>query len=182
MSLSTTEQDLWRRCKSGDDEAREELVVSYRRLVFWLAAKFNVAASVRQDLIQEGMLALINSVDRFEPARGLKFSTFAWYRIRGQMLNMIDRGEGKAPVPVSDEILEAWAPPSELFEDENEEIIAVESGISRLPRRESEIISAIFMEGKDPKQLAKELGFDVSHIYRLRRSGLARLRELCATK
>lgn len=182
MSLSISEHELWTRCKAGDDDAREELVVAYRRIVFWLASKFSVPTSVRQDLIQEGMLALINSVDRFAPERGLKFSTFAWHRIRGQMINMIDRTESKAPLPVSDEFLENWMPPSEIFDEEKEAILVVQEGMAKLPKREAEIISAIFLEGKEPKDIAWELGFDISHIYRLRRSAIARLKELCATK
>ena len=185
MSLSVTdnclnEEELWQRNSAGDDDAREAIIVAYRPLVFWLAGKFNVPASIKQDLIQEGMLALINSVDRFEYERGYKFSTFAWHRIRGQMINMIDRGEHKAPAPVSDEIIECWTDPA--YDEDSEIWMSVEESIKKLPKRESEIISAIFKEGKDPKEIATELGLDISHIYRLRRNAVARLKEIYAIK
>ena len=183
MSLSITdnnfnEEELWQRTIAGDDEAREAIIVAYRPLVFWLAGKFNVRSAIKQDLIQEGMLALINSVDRFENERGNKFSTFAWHRIRGQMINMIERGEHKAPAPVSDEIIENWITP--IYYEDNEIWISVEESISKLPKRESEIISAIFKDGKEPKEIANELGLDISHIYRLRRNAIAHLKEICA--
>ena len=172
------EDKLWQRINAGDDEAREAVIVAYRPLVFWLAGKFNVTSSVKQDLVQEGMLALINSVDRFEYERGFKFSTFAWYRIRGQMINMIERGEHKKPVPISDEIIEHWTAP--IYNEDNETWMCVEESIKKLPKRESEIISAIFKDGKEPKEIASELGLDVSHIYRIRRNAVAHLKEIYA--
>ena len=174
------EEELWQRHQAGDDDAREAIIVAYRPLVFWLAGRFNVPSSVKQDLIQEGMIALINSVDRFEHKRGVKFSTFAWHRIRGQMINMIERGEHKAPTPISDEIIERWMTP--IYDEDHEIWMCVEESISRLPKRESEIISAIFMDGKEPKEIACELGLDISHIYRLRRSAVAHLKEIFAIK
>jgi RNA polymerase sporulation-specific sigma factor len=185
MSLSTTdvkinESNLWQRMEAGDDDAREAIIVAYRPLVFWLAGKFNVPASIKQDLIQEGMLALINSVDRFEYERGLKFSTFAWHRIRGQMINMIERSEHKAPTPISDEIIECWAAP--IYDEDDDTWMCVEESIKKLPKRESEIISAIFKDGKEPKEIATELGLDISHIYRLRRNAVAHLKEIYAIK
>ena len=185
MSLSAIENDLnedelWQRNQTGDEDAREALIVAYRPLVFWLAGKFNVPSSVKQDLIQEGMVALINSVDRFEYERGLKFSTFAWHRIRGQMINMIERGEHKAPAPAPDEIIERLTAPA--YDEDNEIWMCIEESIKKLPKRESEIISAIFKEGKEPKEIASELGLDISHIYRLRRNAVAHLKELYAIK
>jgi RNA polymerase sporulation-specific sigma factor len=184
MSLSTisdyNEKELWQRMEAGDDDAREAIIVEYRQLVFWLAGRFNVASSVKQDLIQEGMLALINSVDRFEYERGIKFSTFAWHRIRGQMINMIERCEHKAPAPIPDEIIEHWTTP--VYDEDNEIWMCVEESIRKLPKRESEIISAIFKEGKEPKEIASELGLDISHIYRIRRNAVAHLKEIYAIK
>ena len=185
MSLSVIENDyneeeLWQRMGAGDDDAREALIVAYRPLVFWLAGRFNAPSSVKQDLIQEGMLALINSVDRFEYERGFKFSTFAWHRIKGQMINMIERGEQRAPAPIPDEIIENWASP--IYDEDNEILMCVEESIKKLPKRESEIISAIFKDGKEPKEIASELGLDISHIYRLRRSAVAHLKEIYAIK
>ena len=80
---SERENELWERCLGGDAAAREELIVAYRPLVFWIAGKIHALPSLRQDLIQEGMLALIRAVDRFDPAREFRFSTYACHRIRG---------------------------------------------------------------------------------------------------
>jgi hypothetical protein len=41
-----TEKELWRRCSEGDDEAREELILAYRSMVYWLAKKLRVPVSL----------------------------------------------------------------------------------------------------------------------------------------
>ena len=165
------EAELWALCRAGDDAAREELIVAYRPLVFWLAGKVHAAPSLRQDIIQEGMLALIRAVDRFDPGREFKFSTYACYRIRGQMLNMLDRSERKAPIPVPDEWIQVVheEPEDEDWQD------AVE-GISHLEGREAEVVSALFFEGKAPRDVAAGQQLDVSHVYRLRRAAVAHIR------
>ena len=165
------ERDLWALCRDGDAAAREELIVAYRPLVFWIAGKIHVSPALRQDIIQEGMLALIHAVDRFDPDREFRFSTYACHRIRGQMLNMLDRSERRAPVPVPDEWLQV-APP----EPEDEDWLDVAESISKLKGREAEVVSALFFEGKAPKDVAAEQKLDVSHVYRLRRDAVSRIR------
>lgn len=166
------EDSLWANCKLGDIDARAELIVAYRPLVFWFAGKLRVHQSLKQDLIQEGMLALIGAVDRFDPARGLRFTTYASYRIRGQMLNMLARSEKRAPVPVDfDNISEPEAEASdEAWGD-------VAESVAKLRGKEADIVSALFFDGKAPSDVAKEQKMDVSSVYRLRRSAIIRIRE-----
>ena len=165
------EKDLWESCRDGSFEAREKLIVAYRPLVFWLAGKLNSFPSLRQDIIQEGMLALINAVDRFDPERDLRFTTYAYHRIRGQMINLLERSERRAPIPVDDE----W-----LFIDEpelpDEDWLDAAESIARLHGKEAIVVSALFFEGKNPSEVACEHDIDVSHVYRLRRSAVAKIR------
>ncbi len=165
------ERELWTSCRAGDSGAREELIVAYRPLVFWLAKKLKVFPSLRQDLIQEGMLALICAVDRFDPGRDLRFTTYAYHRIRGQMINLLDRSERRAPIPVDDD---------RLFVEEREFAddgwLDVAESIDRLQGKEAAVVSALFFEGKHPLKVAEEQKMDVSHVYRLRRSAIAKIR------
>ena len=174
MSLDPErEQELWQHCRSGDMSAREELIVSYRPLVFWIAGKIHTLdAELRQDIIQEGMLALIRAVDKFEPEQGYKFTTYAYHKIHGQIINMLERSEKRAPVPVPDEYLQ-----TEYDSDsDDDEWIDAETAISRLEGREAEVVSALFFEGKKPKDIAQEKKLNVSHVYRIRRSAIMRIR------
>ena len=179
MSLEPDrERTLWQLCSQGDMEAREELIVSYRPLVFWIAGKIHVTdTELKQDIIQEGMLALINAVDKFEPEREFKFSTYAYHKIHGQIINMLERSEKKAPLPVPDEWLQVVDDTEELERSDNDWLDAAEA-ISKLEGKEAEIVSALFFEGKKPNEVAKEKKLDVSHVYRLRRTAIAKIRML----
>ena len=175
MSLDPErERELWRLCSQGDIDAREELIVSYRPLVFWIAGKIHITdPELRQDIIQEGMLALIRAVDKFEPEREFKFSTYAYHKIHGQIINMLERSEKNAPVPVPDE----WI--CNDYDDEDyggDEWLDASAAIARLEGREAEVVSALFFEGKKPKDIAEEKKLDISHVYRLRRTAIARIR------
>ncbi|HPE66994.1 MAG TPA: sigma-70 family RNA polymerase sigma factor [Synergistales bacterium] len=169
------EATLWRRCaEDHDEDARDSLIVSYRPLVFWLAKKFHVHPSSYQDLIQEGMLALIRAVDKFEPERHLKFTTYAFYRIKGQMINFLQRSEKKAPLPVDDEFL---MPEDPFLPETFETMLALSEELRRLPAKEGEVLQAILMDGREAREVAQERGIDISHVYRLKRNALAKLRK-----
>ena len=172
------ERELWSLFKgTGDLDAREELIVAYRPLVFWIAGKLNINFNnnLRQDIIQEGMLALIRAVDKFEPERGFKFATYAFHKIRGQMINLLERSEKRAPLPVSDEVLELYDNNYNNVE-RDDDWLNVSEIISRLPGREGEIVSALFFEHKEPRDIASEKQIDISHVYRLRRAAVARIK------
>lgn len=74
---------LARRIRYGDAGAREILIESNMRLVVWVARSFYGGGSYTLiDLVQEGMIGLLRAVERFDPARGYKFSTYAVWWIR----------------------------------------------------------------------------------------------------
>ncbi|MBQ7221057.1 MAG: sigma-70 family RNA polymerase sigma factor [Synergistaceae bacterium] len=175
MSLTSEhESELWQLCSQGDLDAREELIIEYRPLVLWIAGKMHIYDyELRQDIIQEGMLALIKAVDKFQPERELKFSTYAYHKIHGQMINLLERSEKRAPTPVPDEWLQVAEDSSDSTD---EDWLNASEAISRLEGREAEIVQALFFEGKKPGDVAAEKKCNVSHVYRLRRSAIARIR------
>lgn len=168
------EKELWRAASAGDDDAREQLILAYRPLVYWAAQKFRVSGQRFADLVQEGTLALIRAVDKFDVDRGLRFTTYACYRIRGQMLNYLQRVEAKAPMPVEIEA-EAGAESPEFREIE--EIILLREGLLMLPEREALILRELVLECRNAKELAREMSLDVSHVYRLKKKALNQLKE-----
>jgi len=79
-------RELFRRYKEeGDEEAREQLVMSHLNLVRYLASKFKNRGEPLDDLIQVGTLGLIKAIDRFDPERGLEFTTYATPTIMGEI-------------------------------------------------------------------------------------------------
>lgn len=169
----TDEDGLWRLCLDGDDSAREQLILSYRPLVFWIARKFRVAPQRYQDLVQEGMLALIKAVDKFDPSRNVRFVTYGFYRIKGQMTNFLQRVEAKAPIPIDDSETVAVDP---FDADSLDWRICLLDGIDALSAREGEVIRALVLEGVRARDYAENIGMDVSNVYRIQRQALAKLR------
>jgi RNA polymerase sigma factor for flagellar operon FliA len=84
-------KDLWRRYKSsGDERARERLVVAYSPLVKYVAGRMGsgLPAHVDEaDLISYGLGGLISAIERFDLSREIKFETYAITRIRGSIID-----------------------------------------------------------------------------------------------
>jgi RNA polymerase sigma factor for flagellar operon FliA len=83
---------LWETFKAsgGSEAARERLILHYAPLVKYVASRVatGLPASVEQaDLVSYGMFGLIDALQRFEPARGNKFETYAIPRIRGAIID-----------------------------------------------------------------------------------------------
>ncbi len=84
-------RDLWRRYKSsGDQRARERLVVAYSPLVKYVAGRMatGLPAHIDEaDLISYGLGGLIAAIERFDMSREIRFETYAITRIKGAILD-----------------------------------------------------------------------------------------------
>lgn len=79
-------EELFRRyIESRDRKVRDHLVMMHQNLVRFLAGKFANRGEPLEDLVQVGVIGLINAVDRFDPTRGTKFSTYATPTIVGEI-------------------------------------------------------------------------------------------------
>ncbi|HEV2547294.1 MAG TPA: RNA polymerase factor sigma-32 [Stellaceae bacterium] len=86
------ELSLAQRWRDADDtEALHELVRAYTRLVVSLAARFRSYGLPMGDLVQEGNVGLMQAAARFEPERGVRFSTYAAWWIRSAMQDYVLR-------------------------------------------------------------------------------------------
>jgi len=71
--------------QTRDPAVRERLVTMHENLARFLAGKFANRGEPLEDLIQVAMVGLIHAVDRFEPGRGIRFSTYATQTIVGEI-------------------------------------------------------------------------------------------------
>ena len=77
------EKDLARRFAKGEEQARQTLIKANLRLVVSIAKRYvNRSPLSISDLIQEGNIGLFKAVEKFDPGRGFKFSTYATWWIR----------------------------------------------------------------------------------------------------
>ena len=85
---------LWQRCRSGDVEARGQLIERYAPLATSVARRMRVPTGALvgpDDLTSAGFLGLIDAVDRFQPDREVAFEAYAALRIRGAVLDELRR-------------------------------------------------------------------------------------------
>ncbi|MCS1409203.1 MAG: RNA polymerase sigma factor SigA [Verrucomicrobia subdivision 3 bacterium] len=84
VALLTSEEEvaLAERIKQGDQEARNQMIRANLRLVVRIARKYEGYGLPLLDLINEGNLGLIRAVDKFDPVKGAKFSTYSSWWIK----------------------------------------------------------------------------------------------------
>lgn len=76
--------------RAGDLEARQRLIESNMRLVINIAKCYRNRSFPLEDLIQEGAIGLMHAVERFDTAKGFRFSTYATHWIRQSIGRAID--------------------------------------------------------------------------------------------
>lgn len=76
------EQDLLIRAKSGDEQAKQQLILSNLRLVVNIAKNYSNKGLGFIDLISEGNFGLIHAIDKFDYTKGYRFSTYAVWWIK----------------------------------------------------------------------------------------------------
>jgi RNA polymerase primary sigma factor len=100
------EIDLSKRAKAGDKGARQRLIEKNLRLVVSVAKKYRGMGLPFEDLIQEGNIGLMKAVEKFDPDRGWRFSTYATWWVRQAVQRAVaDKGRTiRVPVHRGDKL------------------------------------------------------------------------------
>ncbi len=169
------EKDLWRKFKiEGSKSARIRLIESYQPLVFKIASPYRRMQNI-MDVIQEGTVGLIEAVEKFEPEKKVAFSLYAMHRIRGRMIDYLRR---QNEIPSEEFIFEV----EDYRETAQEKIESEElsnqlhTALNRLPANEKNVLEDIYFREEKADEVADEMKLSLSHIYRLQKKGMQRIR------
>ena len=83
------EVQLLEAARRGDRQAREQLIAGYLAVVRSIAFRYRDLGVPVDDLVQEGSVGLLESIDRYDSARGVGFESFARFRIRRAIRNAL---------------------------------------------------------------------------------------------
>ncbi len=156
------ERALARRARAGDQVAKMKLVEANMRLVVNIAKNYRHRSIAFEDLVQEGALGLIDAVERFDPERGFRFSTYATHWIRQTIGRAIDSKAKTIRIPahVSDAIRkmerERARLASQLGREPSAAEIAETLGISKKK------LLLILQSAQDPVSIDRMVGEDES--------------------
>ncbi|MBW7956430.1 MAG: sigma-70 family RNA polymerase sigma factor [Deltaproteobacteria bacterium] len=137
------EKLLAKRIMKGDQEARRRMIEANLRLVVNIAKKYMNRGFPLQDLIEEGNIGLIKSVERFRASKGCKFSTYATYWIKQSIERAIANQANVVRLPIH-----------------------VTADISKLCRATRELTMALSRE-PDWSELAERTGFSGRYVKKL---------------
>ena len=183
------ERALWIGFKQrGEMDCRRRLIEQYQPLVVKALSRWRGSnEALLMDLVQEGTVGLIEAVENFDPERGVAFSLFAIHRIRGRMLNYLAK-ESKTRqysldtpcadaegLTVVDTLADGSLPVAEIAE-RNFLLTQMHTAMERLPAKERLALNGVLLEEREPGQVASSLQITPSHLSRLQRQGIRRVR------
>jgi RNA polymerase primary sigma factor len=198
------EQILTQAARQGDMEAREQLIHAHLPLVVRVAKIYMPPCDEIMDLIQEGNIGLIYAVDKFDPTRGTKFSTYAFFWINKQIQRFLNH-EPDALVSLDMELTDSSEHLllSDTIADrptilgsqtiqhidakmEYEELQSkVREMLSHLPEREREVIRLLYGMDNYPvlsrNEVAQIIGVTPQFISRIRIDSLRQLEKAAVT-
>ncbi len=175
---------LWERVAQGDLQAHKKLMTAYQPLVFKLAIGFQLPEADTMELIQEGMVGLLEAAETYDYTRGVAFSVFASFRIKGSMVDYLKQsnsgalyleGDLGSGLTLGETLASVQASPTELAERQllHEKVT---QALGRLPEKEQQVITGMYLEDRTAQSVADAIDVSLGHVYRLQKKGVRRIR------
>lgn len=176
---------------AGDADARDRLIRHNLRLVAHVAKKYYASPDSQDDLISIGTIGLIKAVDSFDPARRVRFASYASQCIENEIRMHLRRVRREAGTVSLQEPLEGEGglltladtlPDDTVMEDDCERRDArlrLRTLVAGLPERERRLLTLRYgLDGAEPQtqqQVAARFGISRSYVSRLEKRALAHL-------
>jgi RNA polymerase sigma factor (sigma-70 family) len=174
---------------------RDRMILSLRPSVIGSVNRIFVSTPGgvdREDMINEAWLGAIAAVDGFEPGRGLKLSTFAEFKIRGRVLDLlrradplkraerlkIKRGDTLAPImrPIDETDIEDHRALTAIADIEARHDVRAHLHRGQLTDRQRFVLRRRYWDGRLDREIGVEIGIGPSAVAQLCRRTISRLR------
>ena len=189
------EKQVFADLAAGQPGARDTLITHNRRLVVYIAKKFESPTTGVEDMISIGTIGLIKAVNTFEPGKKIKLATYASRCIENEILMYLRKSSNRRQDASIDEPLNTDSDGNELLLvdvltsddgqvgealERNAERTALRQAVGRLSARERKIMEMRFgLNGEQEhtqKEVADSIGISQSYISRLEKRIMKRLR------
>ncbi|HRA42819.1 MAG TPA: sigma-70 family RNA polymerase sigma factor [Gammaproteobacteria bacterium] len=162
LLFAEEEKSLARKLQAGDTIARKKMIEANLRLVVKIAHRYRHRGVSFSDLIEEGNLGLIHAVEKFDPERGFRFSTYATWWIR-QAIDRAVMNQARMvrlPIHIIKDINSCFKVVKEFASEKS--YFPTQEEIAKEMDRSSENISEMFLlfEGRQSADISKAMDFD----------------------
>ena len=191
---SKQEREYFAQMESGDENARQELILHNLRLVSHIVRKYYASSKNQDDLVSVGVIGLVKAVDSFKISNGARFATYAAKCIQNEILmyfrsqkklsaevsinETIDIDKDGNPLTYIDVISCDESIPSDIGNKIDSQR-ALKYVNTYLDERERQIITLRYgLSGDEPmtqKEVAASLGISRSYVSRIEKNALDRL-------
>jgi RNA polymerase sigma factor (sigma-70 family) len=180
------ERDLAKRAKAVDLDARNRLIMAHAGLVHAIAASMCKRYSgwdLRDELVNEGYVALLESFGKFDPEKG-RFSTFAYMKIESAMLgylrskwkrdsdfgNCVSSGQDDEEVTLSQLAVDTLSPEAAAMQQKQKR--AIQCAMRELSEEQRRVVALYYFEDCSVEEIAGMIGSPTgtikSHLSRAR--------------
>lgn len=169
--ITTNSEKLELYYRTGDIRLRNEIVLANADLVWYIVKGYSSGIATREDMFQAGVVGLITAIDRFQPSKGVRLSTYAVPYIRNEIRRLIDN-----PDYIEDHVgLEA----TDTSEENVLQKKLAELYDAVLEPKERTILDIILRTNDEPawsvNDIAKETGLTGKQVRELYASGVVKM-------
>lgn len=151
----------------------DALVIDYLPLVKSVAGKYAKYSVPFEDLVQEGLIGLIEAARAFDPKHGAKLSTYAYYHIRKRVILAIGENFKTGELKEPELLVDAAHHRPEAMAEEASETISLPSD---MPPLEAHILRLSFEQKQSLKAIAEKLDLRVEKVRYLKAKALRRMK------
>lgn len=175
----TSDAELLRRCRDGDESAWEQVIENYKRLIYSIPLNFGLTTDDAADIFQQTFISLVENLDRLRPDSNLG----AWLAVvaRRHALHHLRKRKREQVIPNGDlgdsEQLPALAATDATVDLETMQ--AIDQGLNQIGRRCRDLLLALYFDSQQPsyEEIAERLHIAVGSVGPTRGRCLERLRE-----